>query len=65
MEKLKEKIDKSGYKLSYLADQLGISRFSLRNKLNEKSQFKMSEIKKLAILLKIPNNEISLYFFSD
>ena len=64
-KKLKERIEKSGYKLSYLAEQLGITRFSLTNKLNGVTDFKSEEIKKLCLTLKIQNEDIHLYFFTE
>nr|DAN59956.1 MAG TPA: Protein of unknown function (DUF739) [Caudoviricetes sp.] len=53
---------KSNYKF---AEALGISKASISAKLNNKVDFTQSEICKAIILLKIPENEVSLYFFNN
>lgn len=53
---------KSNYKF---AEALGISKASISSKLNNKVDFTQSEIRKAIILLKIPENEVSLYFFNN
>lgn len=50
---LNEIIDKSGYKRKYLADCLGISRFTLAKKIDNVTEFKLSEVDKLCKILKI------------
>lgn len=50
---LQEVIKKSGLKLQYLADSLGISRTALSNKIQNETEFKASEILALCVLLKI------------
>lgn len=50
---LLEWIDKSGYKRSYIAAQLGLSTFGLQRKIENASEFKPSEINALCKLLKI------------
>ena len=50
---LLEWIDRSGYKRSYIAAQLGISTFGLQRKIENASEFKPSEINALCKLLKI------------
>ena len=52
-EELRKLIDKSGLKLQYLAQALGISRYTLNNKIENRSQFKSGEIKALCGLLGI------------
>ena len=54
---LREKIDASGLKLQYIADQLGITRFGLYKKLQDGSEFKPSQIVKLCELLRIETAE--------
>lgn len=54
---LREKIDASGLKLQYIADQLGITRFGLHKKLQDGSEFKPSQIVKLCELLRIETAE--------
>lgn len=50
---LRERIQRSGLKLQFIADQLNISRYALNNKIENKSQFKSGEIKTLCELLGI------------
>ena len=64
-ELLKEIIDRSGFKLQYLAQALGISRFALNNKIENRSQFKSGEIKALCGLLGIESlSEKERIFFA-
>lgn len=64
-ELLREAIARSGLKLQYIADILGISRFALTNKVENKSQFKSGEIKKLCDLLRIESlSEKERIFFA-
>lgn len=52
-EALVNLIEKSGLKYKYIADQLGISYFSLNRKINNVTEFKTSEVSKLCELLNI------------
>lgn len=62
---LREKIEQSGYKLVYLASQLGITPQGLHLKLNNTNQFKASEIQILCRLLKIDDpDEMKRIFFA-
>lgn len=54
---LREKIEASGLKLQYIADQLGITRFGLYKKLQDGSEFKPSQIVILCDILKIETIE--------
>ena len=54
-EMLKDVIDKSGLKVSFIADYVGISRQSLWNKINNLSPFNQYEIDKMCDILKITN----------
>ncbi len=60
---LKDKVDNSGYKLAWIAKQMGISRYSLSNKINGITEFKSSEISQLCNILGIEKTEIAKYFF--
>lgn len=51
--RLKDLIQKSGYKKKYLAEQLGITTFGLDKKINNVTEFKASEIDSLCKLLGI------------
>lgn len=50
---LKKKIDESGYKQSYIAEKMGLTSFGFANKVNNKTEFKSSEIKLLCEILNI------------
>ena len=50
---LKEVIEKSGLKIGFIADYVGISRQSLWNKINNLTPFNQYEIDKMCDVLKI------------
>lgn len=57
-ELLEKKIADSGYKRNYIAKAIGLkSAYGLANKINNKSEFKASEINALCELLKIDSIE--------
>lgn len=56
-ELLKEKIEKSGYRFSWIAKQLNLSPFGMRKKINCETEFKVSEVKKISELLKLSDTE--------
>lgn len=63
---LREKIEASGLKLSYIASQLRISRAALTMKIENKSDFRQKEIVKLCELLGITTaKEKDLIFLSE
>lgn len=53
IELLQEKIKARGVKLEWLAERMGITRYSLRNKMTGAYQFKQAEIKALCEALDI------------
>lgn len=60
---LRQRIKESGLKLQYIADYLGISRVTLTMKIENQSDFRQNEIRKLCELLHIENAaEKSLIF---
>ena len=61
---LEEYIKKSGYKKSYLAKALGISRYGFTLKCNNKAEFRASEIDTLCKLLNISVKDIMAIFFA-
>lgn len=61
---LEEYIKKSGYKKSFLAEQLGISSYGFSLKCNGKTEFKASEIDMLCKLLKIGAKDRMAIFFA-
>ena len=54
---LRQIIKNSGLKYQYIAENLGITRYALANKLENKSEFKACEILKLTKLLHIESLE--------
>ena len=50
---VRERISESGLKLQYIAEKLGISRYALSMKLDNRSEFKTSEVATLCELLGI------------
>ena len=57
-ELLKDKIEQSGYKKSYIAKAIGLkSTYGLSLKINNETEFKASEINALCELLKIDSLE--------
>lgn len=52
-EKLREAINKSGLKLEFIANALGISRFTLAKKIENVTEFKTSEVQKMCEVLQI------------
>ena len=64
-ELLRETIDESGYKLRFIAKQLTISYQALLNKLNNDTEFKVSEVSTLCKLLSIDNEKREVIFFTD
>lgn len=63
-ERLKEKIEKSGYKLTFIASRLGLTYQGFLNKMNGETEFKVSEIKNLCELLNIGISEKEAIFFN-
>jgi hypothetical protein len=61
---LERYIEKSGYKKSYISDQLGITAYGFMLKVNNKSEFKASEITILCKLLKINAKDKEAIFFA-
>lgn len=62
-ELLRQKIDESGYKLTYIAEQCGLTYQGFMNKVNNKSDFTAPEIGILRILLKLSPEEVERIFF--
>ena len=61
---LEQYIKESGYKKSYLAKQLGITAYGFALKINNKSEFKGSEMSILCKLLKISAKDKEAIFFA-
>lgn len=63
--KLKGKIVESGLNQTWIAEQLGMTLATFNYKVNNKTEFKASEIKKLAEILHLTANEVNEIFFAD
>lgn len=61
---LEQYIANSGYKRGFLAEKLGLSRFTLAQKINNKSEFKANEIDMLCTLLNIDTETRMNIFFA-
>ena len=58
-------IDERGFTKNEIAEQLGLSRQGLYNKLNGEKEFKASEIRKLSRLLNLSDSDKNQIFFND
>lgn len=61
---LRNRIKKSGLKLSYIAKTLGITAYTLQKKLDNDAEFKVSEVEALSTLLHLTLAEKDAYFFA-
>lgn len=64
-QRLKEAIKNKGLKLSYVSSQLGLSSYGLARKINNKSDFRVSEALKMTELLSLDAAERDAIFFSQ
>lgn len=60
---LKDRIEQSGYKLQYVAEQIGLTRQGFYKRLANGSDFTASEIMTLTALLKLNRAEQKAIFF--
>ena len=60
---LKQAIQKSGYREAYLAAQLNLSTETFTKKLNNKLEFRASEMEKLSVLLSFTAEQRTKAFF--
>ena len=63
--KLRDKIEQSGLKYKYLAEQLDISSYGLQLKIDGKNEFLVKEAVELCNLLNLTNKEREDIFFND
>lgn len=61
---LRECIEKSGLKYYFIADKLGISRYALQMKIDNETEFKVSEAVALARLLNMSDEMMAKIFFT-
>lgn len=62
-KKLEKAIKDSGYKKSYIAKQIGLSRGGLCNCINNRAEFRASQINALCNLLKLDIAQRNAIFF--
>jgi hypothetical protein len=61
-----DKVTKSGLKLGAIATEMGVSRPTLRNRLQgTKGDFTLSEIRSLSKILQLTDNDILQIFFKE
>ena len=60
---LREKIERSGYKMKFIAEKVGVSYQGLLNKINNKSEFRANEIQIIHELLGMTEQERVEIFF--
>ena len=64
-ELLREAIDRSGLKLGFIADEIGITRQSLSSKIDGVYDFKVSEVSKLSKLIGLSATDRNTIFLSS
>lgn len=64
-KKLKAKIVESGFNQEQVAEMLGLTIATFNYKVNGKSEFKASEIKKLWEVLSLTESDCMAIFFAD
>ncbi len=63
-EMLREKMRESGYKITYIANKIGLTYQGLMYKVNNKREFRASEIQALYVLLGMTEEERNEIFFA-
>ena len=62
---LQAALDRSGYKTTFIANRLGISRQALLHKVQGQTEFKASEVQTLIPLLHLNKDEVMDIFFES
>lgn len=63
-KRLKDRIDQSGLKLQWIAEQLGLTRFGLYKKISGESDFRQQEIARLSEILGLSAEDRDALFFA-
>lgn len=63
-KKLRDAVEKKGLKYNFIARTMGLSAYGLKKKIENDSEFKASEIKRLSGLLSLSNKERDEIFFA-
>ena len=61
---LRNRVKDSGLKYKYIAQQMGLTPYGLAKKIDNKSEFTVSEIAKLSIILKLNRDAQRRIFFA-
>lgn len=61
---LRTAIEANGLKYKFVAAQLGISAYGLQKKIDNDTEFKVSEVKKLSDLLNLTAHQMEAIFFA-
>lgn len=64
-ELLTAKIEEKGLKYNFIAKQLGLSNYGFAKKVNNDTEFKVSEVVKITELLGLTKKERDLIFFGN
>lgn len=60
---LRKAIESAGFKYKYIAEQLGLSSYGLQKKIDNKTEFKASEIEKISNILSLSiDKRMSIFF---
>lgn len=62
---LRQKIDDSGLKMAYIAEQLGVTPQGLYKKLKDGSDWLFSQVMIIKKLLQLSDDEVNAIFFND
>ena len=65
MELLRKKIDQAGFKLTWVAERLGLTYQGFSKKLKGETEFKASEVAILKDILKLTDAEVQAIFFES
>lgn len=63
IDALRKEIDDSGMTIVSIADKMGVNKYTIHNKLNEKTEFTVSEIEKLSDILHLTVGQRNAIFF--
>lgn len=62
---LRDAVKRSGYKMSYISDRIGLTYQGFLKKVNNETEFKASEIQRLCELLTLSEDERTAIFFAS
>ena len=63
IDALKQEIEDSGMTIKSIPDKLGVNRYTIYNKLNDKTEFTVSEIERLSDILHLTAGQRNAIFF--